>query len=139
MTATYKFLIDECLTPQLAVIARQLGHHESTCVRDRGWSGLKDYELIKLVMAEDFTLVTRNSVDFRGNGPGQLGGLHAEETVHAGLVCLNYEGSLHLALQVKLFKQVLLDLSTMPDLVNKAYEVHHCLDGSTESIIYEIP
>lgn len=82
---TYKFLIDECLSPELAEMAVQRGHVESTCVRNRGWSGLKDYQLIQRVVAEDFTLVTCNSVDFRGKGPGELGGEHANVDIHAGL------------------------------------------------------
>ena len=44
---TYKFLIDECLSPELAEMAVQRGHGESTCVRNRGWSGLKDYQLVQ--------------------------------------------------------------------------------------------
>jgi len=67
-----KFLIDECLTPRLRQIATARGHHESTCVRDRGWQGTPDRDLIGKVLAEDFTLVTNNSVDFRGSGPGSL-------------------------------------------------------------------
>jgi hypothetical protein len=50
-----------------------------------GWSGLKDYQLMERVVAEDFTLVTCNSVEFRGMGPGQLRGEHAERDIHAGL------------------------------------------------------
>ncbi|CAN7690072.1 hypothetical protein [Variovorax paradoxus] len=42
------------------------GHFESTCVRDRGWQGMLDRDLMEKVLAEDFALVTNNAVDFRG-------------------------------------------------------------------------
>ena len=70
---TFKLLIDECLSPKLADKARRAGHHESSCVRDRGWSGLKDWELTQKLVKEDLTLVTHNAVDFRGDGPDNLG------------------------------------------------------------------
>ena len=59
----FRFLIDECLTPELAQMASDAGHVESTCVRDRGLAGTKDWKLIEHVVASDFTLVTHNSVD----------------------------------------------------------------------------
>jgi predicted nuclease of predicted toxin-antitoxin system len=70
---SFKFLIDECLTPRLRQIALNAGYHETTSVRDRGLVGALDHDLMKVVIAEDFTLVTRNSVDFRGDGPVILG------------------------------------------------------------------
>jgi hypothetical protein len=64
-------------------------HLETTCVRNLGRSGIKDWDLMPLVIAGGFTLVTNNSKDFRGRTPGQPGGLHAKEEIHTGLVCLN--------------------------------------------------
>lgn len=61
-----KLLIDECLSPLLAQQARAAGHARSTCVRDMGWSGTKDWRLIALVTVGDYTLVTVNARDFRG-------------------------------------------------------------------------
>lgn len=84
-----KFLIDECLSPSLVDDAHAAGFLESTCVRNRGLAGTKDWHLMTLVIAEDFTLVTNNSKDFRGEGAGEPGGLHAKESIHAGLICLN--------------------------------------------------
>lgn len=134
-----KFLIDECLSPELAAMAVQRGHVESTCVRNRGWSGLKDYQLIERVVAEDFTLVTCNSVDFRGKGPGQLGGEHANQDIHAGLVCINSEVPLDLDLQLELFQAVLEVLEAEEDLVNKALDLFHRENGHVEYDIYDIP
>lgn len=63
-----RLLIDECLSPELVQLAIDSGHVESTCVRDRGRLGLKDWELMEYVIEEDFILVTRNAQDFRGAG-----------------------------------------------------------------------
>ncbi|MDM0030414.1 DUF5615 family PIN-like protein [Variovorax saccharolyticus] len=71
---SFKLLIDECLSPTLIQLAWPAGHVQSSYVRDRGWLGLKDWELIECVVREDFTLVTRNSKDFRGQkdaAPGE--------------------------------------------------------------------
>lgn len=74
-----KLLIDECLSPLLAQQARAAGYAQSTCVRDMGWSGTKDWRLIELVTGGDYTLVTVNARDFRGPRPGTQGGLHARK------------------------------------------------------------
>ncbi len=57
---------------------------------------MPDRDLMEKVLAEDFTLVTNNSVDFRGGGPGGIGGHHSKAEIHCGLVCLNAEGGLDL-------------------------------------------
>lgn len=136
---TFRFLIDECLTPELVPMAIQAGHVESTCVRDRGLAGTKDWKLIEHVVAGDFTLVTNNSVDFRGGGPGKLGGEHAKQPIHAGLVCLNSVHVLDLQRQLDLFQVALDELATMDDLVNQALEVFEKEDGSIEVEVYDIP
>jgi Domain of unknown function (DUF5615) len=60
-----KFLIDECLSPELAQLARDRGYHESFHVSWLGKAGWKDWELKELILEQDWTFVTRNSVDFR--------------------------------------------------------------------------
>jgi len=135
-----KFLIDECLSPELVRIAIAHGHYESTCVRDRGWAGAKDYVLIGHAVNEDLTLVTCNSVDFRGAGPGNLGGEHARQEIHAGLVCLNSELPLDLDLQCELFELALQTLEAeCVDLINMTLEVFHKSDDSIELVVYDIP
>lgn len=136
---SFRFLIDECLSPELADMAVQAGHVESTCVRNRGWSGKKDWELITLVVAGDFTLVTHNSQDFRGEGQTDLGGEHAKQDIHAGLVCLNSELPMSLSRQRDLFQIALDELAQMDDLVNQALEVFESADGSVRVEIYDIP
>lgn len=135
-----KFLIDECLSPALRSIATACGHHESTCVRDRGWSGTLDHDLMAKALAEDFTLVTNNSVDFRGSGPGNLGGLYSKTEIHPGLVCLNAESGLDLDTQRALFSAALDVIEQQAiDLVNKALELFLLADGNLEYSIYNIP
>jgi hypothetical protein len=136
---TFKFLIDECLSPELAQMAVEAGHKESTCVRDRGLAGTKDWKLIEYVVANDYTLVTNNSLDFRGEGPGKLGGQHAKQAIHAGLVCLNSVNGLDLELQRELFQIALDELANRNDLVNQALEVSEEEDGSFSVENYDIP
>jgi predicted nuclease of predicted toxin-antitoxin system len=136
---TFRLLIDECLSPELVGLAIAGGHVESTCVRNRGWAGTKDWQLIEFAVANDYTLVTHNSVDFRGNGPGNLGGEHAKQPIHAGLICLNSVRTMDLDRQCDLFKVALRELSMMKDLVNQALELFELEDGSIELEIYDIP
>lgn len=135
-----KLLIDECLSPELVQMAVEAGHVESTCVRNRGWAGRKDWELMTVVVAGDFTLVTNNSEDFRGGGQGDLGGLHAIQQIHAGLVCLNApHDRMSLAKQRELFEFALNELANLPDLVNQALEIFENEDGQVSVEIYDIP
>jgi hypothetical protein len=138
----FKFLIDECLSPSLVDDARAAGHTESTCVRDRGLAGTKDWHLMTLVIAEDFTLVTNNSKDFRGEGPGEPGGLHAKQPIHAGLVCLNCAapGGMDLDMQRELFQVALEQLEGRNDIINQALEVTLEEDGAGVRVVfYDIP
>ncbi|WP_431257764.1 DUF5615 family PIN-like protein [Roseateles chitinivorans] len=136
----FKFLIDECLSPALVDSAVRAGHVESTCVRNRGWSGTKDHRLIERIVAEDFTLVTRNASDFRGEGEDNPGGEHARQPIHAGLVCLNASDKLSTALQLAMFDYTLHVLAEQgTDLVNQALEVSLLPDRSVRWIRYTIP
>ncbi len=120
-------------------MAVDAGHVESTCVRDRGWAGCKDWQLMEHVIVGDFTLVTHNSTDFRGGGPGRLGGEHARRDIHAGLVCLNSSRVMDLDRQIRLFRVALDELQNLDDLVNQALEVHERDDDSIELLVYDIP
>jgi len=136
---TIRLLFDECLSPELVEMAVAAGYVESTCVRDRGWSGTKDWKLVERAVAGDFTLVTHNAVDFRGRGTGRPGGQHARQPIHAGLICLNSVFPMDLDRQRDLFQLVLDELRGIGDLVNQALEVFELEDGSIELVIYEIP
>ena len=134
-----RLLIDECLSPELAQLAIDAGHVESTSVRDRGRLGLKDWELMKYIIQEDFILVTRNAQDFRGAGKPSPGGLHASTDVHAGLICLDSALEMDLDLQQELFKHALNTLQELPDLVNQALEVYENENGLISVNLYDIP
>jgi Domain of unknown function (DUF5615) len=102
-----KFLIDECLSPELAKLAQTKGYESSHVV----WmklAGKKDWELKPVIVDGDWTFVTKNSVDFRGppTNPGSKG-QYADVAIHAGLVCLNGPEGMDLDLQLELFEQAL--------------------------------
>lgn len=101
------------------------GVWESSHIVWLGLAGMKDWDLIKRVAAEDWTLVTKNSYDFRGpaDAPGTPG-LHAAQAIHAGLVCLNGPPGMNLALQEELFEQAMDEIAALgDDLVNQVLEV----------------
>ena len=135
-----KFLIDECLSPALVRIAHEFGHHGSTSVRDRGLSGAKDHQLIRFVVEHDFTLVTCNSVDFRGNSPAKPGGEYARQPLHAGLICLNAFLPLDLDLQRGLFRIAMevLEAEQAP-MINQALEIFLDRRDTVEWVLYDIP
>jgi predicted nuclease of predicted toxin-antitoxin system len=59
-----KFLIDECLSPELAQLARKRGYGESTHVT---WLGLRwrnDWSIVRRAVDDGYVLVTNDSVDF---------------------------------------------------------------------------
>ena len=86
-----KFLIDECLSPDLAKLARERGYPESSHVRWLGLAGAKDH------------VVTHNTADFRG--------LYGREEVHVGLVAFNTApGLMSLDFQLRLFLLALSEL-----------------------------
>ena len=134
-----RLLIDECLSPELAQLAIDAGHVESTSVRDCGRLGLKDWELMEYVIQEDFILVTRNAQDFRGAGKVNPGGLHGAAEVHEGLICLDSALEMDLDLQQELFRHALNMLAELPDLINQALEVYENEDGLISVNTYDIP
>ena len=91
-----KFLIDECLSPELVAIARARGHGESTHVTWLGMRSRKDWSIVRRAVTDGYVLVTNNATDFRA--------LFGREEVHAGLVCINMAASLmSLEVQRRLF------------------------------------
>lgn len=110
-----KFLIDECLSPELAKIARDQGFVASTHVN---WTGLQtsaDWRIVKHAVEKDFILVTNNTTDFKR--------IVRREGIHAGLVCLNAEHPLmSLKVQRYLFKSALNVLEAV-EPVNEVIEV----------------
>jgi hypothetical protein len=119
-----KLLIDECLSSELALMARERGHHEASHVVWIGKAGWKDWELKRFLLEDDWVLVTRNSDDFRGprEKPGSKG-QYSDVSIHSGLICLNAPVGMDLVLQRELFAEVLDELDTDPDLINQILEV----------------
>jgi hypothetical protein len=133
-----RFLIDECLTPELVDLAIAAGHPEATCVRDRALLSAKDWQLMRIIVTADYTLVTNNAFDFRGHGNSGPGGHYSREPIHAGLVCLHSERSFGFNTQRELFQLALDDLVSNPDLVNQVLEVYEAADGTVEISRYEL-
>lgn len=102
-------------------MARDRGHGESSHVIWIGHGGIKDWDLLTIVLDGDWTLVTRNSYDFRGpaDRPG-AGCQYRRAELHAGLICLN---GTDLDMQRELFETVLDEIDRDGDLVNQVLEV----------------
>ena len=73
-----KYLIDECLSPQLARMARDRGYPDSTHVSWLGLAGEPDWTIARLAVDNGYVFVTLNAVDFRP--------LYGRENIHAGLI-----------------------------------------------------
>jgi hypothetical protein len=119
-----KFLVDECLSPELTKLAHVWGYGEAAHVVWLGRAGLKDWKLKPLILKGDWTFVTKNSADFRGSAenPGAKG-QYADVSIHAGLICLNGPPGMDLDMQLKLFEQALAELEGDTDLVNQVLEI----------------
>ena len=76
-----KFLIDECLSPTLATIARTRGFPESTHVTWLGLRSRQDVALVRRAVDDGYVLVTNDRGDFTS--------LMEREPIHPGLVCVN--------------------------------------------------
>jgi hypothetical protein len=120
-----KFLIDECLSPNLARHACDIGH-EGVHVNWRNLTGAKDWDLIAFIEEGNWTFVTRNSVDFRGDAgdPGKKG-QYTRLECHAGLICLNGPPDFDRHRQLDYFKVSLAEIAREPDIMNQAIEVWH--------------
>lgn len=106
-----KFLIDECLHTsliELAHAADQIADH----VNYRGLGSSTDWELMKLIVEQDYTFVTNNRSDFLA--------LYQRVSVHAGLVIII--PNVTPACQRELFHAVL-DHIGQRELVNTVVEV----------------
>lgn len=136
-----KLLIDECLSAELALMARERGHHLASHVVWIGKAGWKDWELKQLLLDEDWVLVSRNARDFRGprEAPGSAGQF-AGVSLHAGLICIEARSGMDLALQRELFAQALEELDQDSDLTNQVIEVRVNEPGDEIHVVrYRMP
>ena len=85
-----KFLIDECLTKELEALAVERLYVESRHLKHLNRLGRQDFNLMRTILNDDWTLVTRNTRDFVPE-PGSLSTkpLYAGVEIHAGVVALN--------------------------------------------------
>lgn len=122
-----KFLVDECLHTTLVDVAQQHGH-EGHHVVWVGLAGASDRALLARAVADDFTLVTNNAIDFRR--------LYAGRELHAGLIIIVPQ--VVPSRQRALFDAVLSSLGPDDLLVNEAIEVG--LDRSGMVVVrYALP
>ena len=123
-----KFLIDECLSPSLAMLAREAGYPESMHVT---WIGLKsrqDWALVRRAVADGYVLVTQDRTDFTS--------LMEREPTHPGLVCMNVaHGMMSLGVQQALFEHVLTQIADA-DLADRIVEITLAADRRVRLDMY---
>jgi predicted nuclease of predicted toxin-antitoxin system len=121
-----KLLIDECLHVSLLELAHAAGH-VADHVTYLGLGSTKDWDLMKLVVEQDYTFVTNNRVDFLA--------LYRRTPLHAGLVII--VPNVKPALQRELFEAAL-RLIDEGDLVNTVIEAGY-RDDEIECRQYPLP
>ena len=110
-----KFLIDECLSPALAAIARDRGFPQSTHVTWLGLRSRQDWALVRRAVRDGYVLVTNDTADFTS--------LMVREPRHPGLICLNVaHGLMRLEVQTKLFEHALTRLADV-ELAGQVLEI----------------
>lgn len=122
-----RFLIDECLSIDLILVASQAGH-EAQHVAHVGKAGWKDWNVVRYASDGDFVLVTNNASDFRK--------LYATQLIHAGLVIII--PNVKRLEQQRLFCGALDALATLGEPINRVLEVD--IDGDDVTFdFYDLP
>jgi len=126
-----KFLIDECLSPELAELARARGFAESMHVTRFGLTSAKDWTIVRRAVDDGFILMTNNTADFTA--------LYGREELHVGLVCLNAApGTMSLNLQKRLFLLALAELDEA-EPYNEVLEITASAKGEITVDRYDLP
>ena len=121
-----RFLIDECLHESLVGVAHGAGF-EATHVNHLGLSGKPDWELADRIVADEFTFVTNNRLDFVRR--------FSKIELHAGLIIIVPNAVP--AVQRALFEGAVLYLKGK-DLTNSVIEVS--LEGTAiRCVEYQLP
>jgi predicted nuclease of predicted toxin-antitoxin system len=110
--ANRRFLIDECLSPDLTGVARGRGH-DAGHVTHYGRGGVKDWYLVPFIIQNELIFVTNNARDFRR--------LYAALDLHPGLVVIL--PAVKQPRQSELFRQALAAIDQQRDIINKLIEV----------------
>jgi len=123
-----KFLIDECLSPSLAAIAKKRGYPLSTHVTWLGLRARQDWALVRRAVADGFVLVTNDRTDFTT--------LVEREPYHPGLVCITVaHGLMSLDVQTKLFEHALVRLEGQ-DIAGRVLEIALRADRTVRFDLY---
>ena len=126
-----KFLVDECLSPELAHVARARGFHESVHVTWLGLRSRKDWTIARRAVDDGYVFVTNNVADFAA--------FYRREEIHAGLVCFSVaHGRMSLTLQKQLFLLALEELAES-EPVNEVIEIVAGPDGDVTVARYDLP
>jgi predicted nuclease of predicted toxin-antitoxin system len=123
-----RFLIDENLSSRLVEPARARGY-EAMHVNHLGLRTEVDWDLLRVVAAQDWVLVTNNAIEFRGR--------YREIELHPGVVFLL--PAVRREMQLRLFEAALERVREHPDLVNKALDVDFDGEGRPVVRAYELP
>jgi len=99
-----KLLIDECLSEELAKLARQRGHAEASHIVWIGKRGWKDWELKAVILDGIGRSSTRTASIFAAQTSRPVPVGYADVAVHAGLLCLSGPVGMDLDLQLELFE-----------------------------------
>lgn len=118
-----RFLIDECLTVELAREAERAGY-EAHHVAHLGKASWNDWAIRDYAVNGDFILVTNNASDFRR--------LYAAIDMHPGLMIV--VPNVVQKTQILLFREAMKRLARCNDMVNKVLEA----DISEENITLTI-
>jgi predicted nuclease of predicted toxin-antitoxin system len=122
-----RFLIDECLSIDLVLVASRAGH-EAQHVARVGKAGWKDWNVARHAAEGDFVLVTNNGSDFRR--------LYATQPLHVGLVIII--PNVNRVQQQRLFLSALDELARFGEPVNHVLEVD--IEGDEVTFkFYELP
>ena len=123
-----KFLIDECLSPRLATIARERGYPQSTHVTWLGLRAWRDWALVRRAVADGYVLVTNDRADFTA--------LMEREHEHPGLVCMTIAHGLNsLDVQTRLFEFALVRLAE-EDIKGRILEITLRADRTVRVNLY---
>ena len=123
-----RFLIDECLSPSLAAIARERGYPQSTHVTWLGLRARQDWALVRRAVADGYVLVTNDRADFAL--------LMERERRHPGLVCITVaHGLMSLDVQTRLFEHALTRL-TGQDIADRVLEITLHADRTVRVDLY---
>lgn len=112
-----RFLIDECLTPDLVAAAKAAGY-DATHVTFLGRAGAADWTLLRMALDGDYVLVTNNASDFRA--------LYRRADLHPGLIIIVPQ--VPRMEQISLFRIALEVIETRSDIINTVIVI--AMDGS---------